>query len=661
MRLVVLFCVSACASHIKREPAGAGIALVQPRGAAAPAAAAAGIALARGNYEFALRFDVPRAQVIEYAVTCAGAEQRGQIGETLEAYRARRLAELRAEREREKKTVAAVTGTVVGAVAPDVHARAQTSGPGGTATADAHVSGQAVGAAAGQAVADATVQEVVELPAGDVGAGRLETRVAMSLASDATCAVTAIADDSIRTAFDVVRLRDLDAEARERAVVAVGEARKLRGTLTAQLVGYGADPEARAKRIAAEEEARRLRLAAEEQARRARLAAEEEARQRQLAIDAQLRAQQEVKLRAEAQVRAEAEAKLRAEAQVRAEAEARLRAEVAAKAEAKRQAALAIELRRRDAALHARAELVAYLVGTCHADPNRRERELEARRAREAEIEAQRRAREAQLRIELEARAAREAQIEAQRRAREAQLRIELEARAAREAQIEAQRRAREAELDAQRRAREAELEAQRRAREAELEAQRRAREAELEAQRRAKELERARRAEAALGVRAQLVAYLVSIGARERPPMPAAIAESPGAAPFSGAVWVAGRWIWSGSQWQWEAGGWKDTTMFGATGSFIGGASVGAASVGAAITVGTDDVPTAVESTRANPPAVESRDHRTSTPPRDHRSDPQPTTSRDHRTGQTESAVRDHRKDDKKDDEPNVRDHRKK
>src|SRR5690606_2301655 len=73
-----------------------------------------------------------------------------------------------------------------------------------------------------------------------------------------------------------------------------------------------------------------------------------------------------------------------------------------------------------------------------------------------------------------------------------------------------------------------------------------------------------ARRIRAALAVRVDLRAYLVALGARERPPMPAPIAEVPGTPPFPGAEWIAGQWRWTGGQWIWEAGGWRDTTMFG-------------------------------------------------------------------------------------------------
>src|SRR5687768_1428653 len=151
--LVLLF-AGACGSHIRREVVGHGTAPVALRGqpVAAPAET---IQLPRGTYDIALRFDVPRAQEIEYSVTCGGMPVvQGRLGETFDRYRERRLAELRAKTERDRRALAGVTGAVVGAVAPTATVHGQAVGPQGTATVDGHVSGQAVGAAAGTAVAD---------------------------------------------------------------------------------------------------------------------------------------------------------------------------------------------------------------------------------------------------------------------------------------------------------------------------------------------------------------------------------------------------------------------------------------------------------------------------------------------------------------------------
>ena len=52
-----------------------------------------GIQLPQGNYELAMRFEVPRAQIVDWKIICPGVDLDGQVGETFERYRERRLAE----------------------------------------------------------------------------------------------------------------------------------------------------------------------------------------------------------------------------------------------------------------------------------------------------------------------------------------------------------------------------------------------------------------------------------------------------------------------------------------------------------------------------------------------------------------------------------------
>jgi hypothetical protein len=248
--LSTLALVTACGGHLKRETVGRGTTAVQARGAVEPVQLGS-IALPRGTYELKLRFDVPRAQLVEWTVICAGAMQSGVVGETFDDYRRRRIAQLIAERERERQRVAAVTGALVGAVAPDVHAQAQASSPNASASLDATVSHQAIGDAAGTAIADATVSNVIELPPNDVGAARLETKVAVLTSDDGACSVSAIADDpNVAASYEVVRVRDTNAEARARAAadprvrarVAIAMQRReqalyARGELVAYLTG----------------------------------------------------------------------------------------------------------------------------------------------------------------------------------------------------------------------------------------------------------------------------------------------------------------------------------------------------------------------------------------------------------------------------------------
>ncbi len=634
-----------CGPHLKREVVGRGTAPVLVRGAEdapTPATQTTGIQLAKGTYEIALHFDVPRAQIVDYTVTCGDQTIPGRVGETFEAYRTRRLAELRAQAERDRRNVAAVTGALVGAVAPDVHASGQASGPNGTAAVDANVSGQAVGNVAGNAVAQSAVPEP-ELPPSDVGAGRLNARVDLTTAADGACTIAAIAEDpTVHASYDLTLVRNLDAEAREKRIAVKQGALAIRGELTASLELAGADPLARQKRAEAEARARaeaeaeraRLRAEADAEAARRRAIADAERAKRQAAIDAE-----------NARRQAERDAE-RARLQAKLEAEAHLK--------------ITIEQQRRDAALEARGYLIAYLAGECHADPHKRERER-------AELAAREEQRRIQLQLQLDAKLKAEAELRAQRDAREAKLRAEREAR---EARLRAEREAREAKRRAEREARDAKLRAEREAREAQLRVEAEARVAlELEA-RRAREAEKQRRLQLALSARADLQAYLVSIGARERPPMPAPIAEVPGSAPFDGAVWVAGNWTWTGGEWIWTAGGWADTARFHASGS-VGGAVISVGAAAASVNIDPPPVtdPT-ITVTQDVPVSTNVRDHRTTTEPqvRDHRTSSTPEV-RDHRSSSTSSSsssssssspdVRDQRTTSTSTSTPKVRDHR--
>lgn len=155
---------------------------------------------------------------------------------------------------------------------------------------------------------------------------------------------------------------------------------------------------------------------------------------------------------------------------------------------------------------------------------------------------------------------------------------------------------------------------------------------------------------------RVAMIDYLVSLGARLRPPMPAPLDEDPGAPPFSGASWIAGVWIWSGVEWQWQAGGWNDPTVFGSD-PVDNGVTV--------VTTSNTSTTTTSTTTTSSGGSWVDRDHRTdggsgtvilSQPGRDH------TTTNP--SGGT-VITRDHRdkpkQDDKKDDDGKVivRDHR--
>ncbi len=224
--------------------------MVSPRGGVA--LPAQHVPIGQGTYDLRLHFDVPRAQVVEYAVACPGAESQGALGEPFAAYRERRLAQLRAQREQDRRNASAVTSALVGAFVPNAQATVQ-SGP---VRVDAQV---APGAAA--------IDMNVELAPGDVGGGPIEMVVHLVTTAPGACAVTAVADDpDVLGRFDVIHIRDLEREAADRELAATGAAEHARVAMRAQLVALGADTDARAKRV---EQAARARAVAEAQAQHA--------------------------------------------------------------------------------------------------------------------------------------------------------------------------------------------------------------------------------------------------------------------------------------------------------------------------------------------------------------------------------------------------------
>jgi len=336
-----LMSVSACAGRYKTEVVGQGTAFVQPRATdAGPSSAAAhppwavggGMQLAQGSYELALWFDVPRAQVVDWTVTCPGVELTGTAGESFAQYRERRLAVLRADRERDRDRVASLTSTLVAGVATPA---------GGVAVR-------------GDVISDAVIGDVVELPPGDVGAGRLASTVRVMTGSPGVCAVTATADDAtVLGTYQVTRIRDLHLEARARAAAQRDVAIQIRGRVQARLVAGGADPTLAERNVASE------RVQAE-----ARLQLETEARARaQLDAEARLRAHAELEVR-HRELAFEARRALRgrcvgngADPEKRARAEAVVAARHQAELDAQVRVTVDLQQRRLDLALRAREDL----------------------------------------------------------------------------------------------------------------------------------------------------------------------------------------------------------------------------------------------------------------------------------------------------------------
>jgi hypothetical protein len=553
--------VAACAPRYRTEVVGAGNALVTSRSAAGSTAPGAGIQLPRGSYDLAMRFDIPHAQIIDWRVSCPGVDEHGAVGEAYDAYRTRRLDELRARREADRKRMAAVTGAIAGAVAPRVRTETRVVTPSGEVVVRREVVTPVV-------VEPPPPVDVVVLPDWDTGRGTLGAKIHIDTHGDGACAITAAADDTnIRASFQVVRIHDLGLEAAERKQASFVGAVAVRGRIAAQLVTYGADESARQRRLDAAAHARaeaEARAGAEARARaeaELRVSAEATARAEadaRLRLEAKARADAEASARAKAEARAGAEARARIEAELRVSTEAseralrlRLEAEAHARwvAEAPARARAELIVRQRTYAYTLRSHLVAWLVTECHADAGRRARlELERTerdRVLAIRIEAERVERERLLAIRIEAERVERMRIEAIHQ-RELAIRLDAE-------------RAQVAERDRIRAIHERELAIRLDAERAE-----RARKAALVA-----ELEQ-RRIDGALRIRTQLTGYLVASGARIRPPRPEALAENPGSAPFPGARWTFGHWSWTNTQWLWTAGGWSDPDTFGATGGEV-------------------------------------------------------------------------------------------
>src|SRR5689334_10066680 len=139
----------ACGAHVRYEQAGKRAAVVGAVDVDAGVPARAGV-----RHDVTVRVWTPRAERVQWTLACADQTMTGTLGETLEAYRARRIGELRRERQRQRDAAASV-GAAVGAA---VLGRAEAHARAGDAEASAHVDGAAVGAMAGAATVSDDVQ-----------------------------------------------------------------------------------------------------------------------------------------------------------------------------------------------------------------------------------------------------------------------------------------------------------------------------------------------------------------------------------------------------------------------------------------------------------------------------------------------------------------------
>lgn len=487
-RLALILLLPACAARYRTETLGTGT------------AGGAGVTItSAGDHTVAWTVSTPRALRLDWAVACGAATASGVTGESFADYEQRRLAELRAEKEREKRAVASLAGMV--------GAAAEVRTPDG----EAHVEARADGAV----VADAVVDDTVALPAGDLGGGVYRGTTTFRVTEPGACTMTVTPEDPAADAagvvaeFSVTRTIDLAAEQAAERTRRRDAAFEVRADLTAQLVAQGADPEHQ-RRLVAEREAE-LRVS----------------------IDLEAQAQAEL----EAQLRAEADAKQRSHDgriaiayDVRDDLRASLIAQGAdpeyqARLVAERDAELRIQA---DVEVRARAELQARL------DAERAAREDERWRREQAKLEAEEAARlelEARLRLAYDIRArlttdlvARGADPDHRRKLREQrdlELRLQAEADARAQAEADARLWAEAEERDRVR-------------------------------------AERQRKLDTALAIRVELLAYLEGLGAFEKPPMPALPYEERGEPPTTTAVWIDGEWVWRGREWVWLAGGWS-------------------------------------------------------------------------------------------------------
>jgi hypothetical protein len=319
----------------------------------------------------------PRALKLRWALVCGGATVEGSTGEAFADYQTRRLAELRAEKQREQDAVASLVGAV--------GAAATVRTPDGEATAGVH--------ADGDAVADAVVSDDVALPAGDLGASVYHGSATINALEAGACTMNVTPEDpaedpaGVVAEFQVTREIDLAFERAQEHARRRDAALEVRGALSARLIAQGADPDHQRK-LAAEREAElRIRIDIEAQAQAeldAQLAVERAARnearwqreQDELHAELELRAQIEARIDAALDVRARLTASLIAQGAdpdfqrrriARIEEEQRLYADAEGArllAEQEEHDRAGAERRRRiDGAIAVRFALLAYLEG----------------------------------------------------------------------------------------------------------------------------------------------------------------------------------------------------------------------------------------------------------------------------------------------------------
>ena len=267
---------AACGAGARYQAIGAGRTVVvgAPEaagpGAGATAGMTAAVALPSDHTDSTYKVDfsvwLPRAMEVDYTVRCGAATSIGSIGETFEAYRERRLVELRRMQADRQRTAAAVGSLVGGAVVGQQQATAAVATPTAEGQATVAVDGQAAGAAVGASL----VSTDVALANGDLGQGYRtgSARLMVAEANPGTCAVELAPRETVDAAglayltgtFEVARLDD---SAHWQAVNARKQSLALRAELRATLVARGGDVDWRRKQAVASLEAREVGVAEE--------------------------------------------------------------------------------------------------------------------------------------------------------------------------------------------------------------------------------------------------------------------------------------------------------------------------------------------------------------------------------------------------------------
>jgi hypothetical protein len=232
-----------CGPHYRHQTVGSARARVEDSHAPKTSVAVP-VAASPHRHRLAYRIELPRALEVHYAIECPGVHDEGIVGETWEAYRERRLAEL--ERERAQQTEAA--GAVAGALLGSIGARATVETPAGQGEVAAEVDGQAVG----EAVAEHALPPVTLSPA-DTGARTITRELEMPPPDAGQCVLSLWSERpeqdlrEVTGTLTLTAIVDLDEEERARVARVRGSALQVRGELSARLVAQGADPGLRAR------------------------------------------------------------------------------------------------------------------------------------------------------------------------------------------------------------------------------------------------------------------------------------------------------------------------------------------------------------------------------------------------------------------------------